>query len=1025
MALSQAEINKLLRDANAIKNDAKKILDDEVKRTGALTDEIKKSNSAYKEKVRLLREINEQIQNSRTISKEQISDLMQQEQSLKGLTGIQASFVDSERKRLEYSKNGLDMYPATEAKLSSIASLNQELLGLSAEDVISRAEIIRQIESQMGSMKNLGKDAKYLLDIEKNKFETAKNISALTEGEQEQLEKQISAYKSIKDAIGGVLDTASVLTKTVGGVVGSLIVGAGYITEALGKTTREMGGFVGGLTGATSQVTLLGTIFPNALESAKGLQSEFGGIEQLSFQTKLNTSLMATNMGISGEQAAQLTGNFARLNGGSIETAQNLAESTKQLAKANGLMPSAIMADVASSAKAFAEYGAQGGQNIGEAAVAAAKLGVNMGTLTNVTDNLLDFESSITKELELGAMLGRNINLNKARQLAYEGKIGASVKEALNQMGGIEAFNRMDIFQKRAAAAALGLSTDELQKMASNMDKLNDDGTMQLSTFDSMKESLTAFATGPLGSSLKGFGSMVIATGQMNMGLQSMGTSIGGMVRGLGRGLKHLIMYPIHLAKAAAIKIGGAMGIGAGVVGKYGAGSIAAKGKDAIADKGKDLVKDKMTDSIKVPDAPKGPAMGAKLKDLAGGLKAMGTPQVLFGALNLIPTALGFAAMTLGAIGLAAVALGGSAAGIGLRGLGRGLKAMGTPQVLFGALNLIPTAIGMVAMIAAIPGLIAISLFGVPAEIGLRGLGRGLKAMGTPQVLFGALNLIPTAIGMVAMIAAIPGLIAISLFGVPAGIGLRGLGRGLKAMGTPQVLFGALNLLPTALGFAAMTLGAIGLAAVALGGIAAGIGLSGLAVGLSVLGGAAPVGIIGVGLLAAFGVALIPLTYALSLLSPLLEAFGTIITSVFSGVGTIIDHVTTSIVTLMDNITLEKVASIGLLSLAFMGLAGSLYLLGLAGLFALPTLLGIAAASAGIAIVAELFGLGGENGGSEEASGLEEGSLSEYQTEMLAQMQNLIAATVAPKDFIIDGQKFGKYVTKNQRRDTTNNFQQG
>ena len=866
MALSQAEINKLLRDANAIKNDAKKILDDEVKRTGALTDEIKKSNSAYKEKVRLLREINEQIQNSRTISKEQISDLMQQEQSLKGLTGIQASFVDSERKRLEYSKNGLDMYPATEAKLSSIASLNQELLGLSAEDVISRAEIIRQIESQMGSMKNLGKDAKYLLDIEKNKFETAKNISALTEGEQEQLEKQISAYKSIKDAIGGVLDTASVLTKTVGGVVGSLIVGAGYITEALGKTTREMGGFVGGLTGATSQVTLLGTIFPNALESAKGLQSEFGGIEQLSFQTKLNTSLMATNMGISGEQAAQLTGNFARLNGGSIETAQNLAESTKQLAKANGLMPSAIMADVASSAKAFAEYGAQGGQNIGEAAVAAAKLGVNMGTLTNVTDNLLDFESSITKELELGAMLGRNINLNKARQLAYEGKIGASVKEALNQMGGIEAFNRMDIFQKRAAAAALGLSTDELQKMASNMDKLNDDGTMQLSTFDSMKESLTAFATGPLGSSLKGFGSMVIATGQMNMGLQSMGTSIGGMVRGLGRGLKHLIMYPIHLAKAAAIKIGGAMGIGAGVVGKYGAGSIAAKGKDAIADKGKDLVKDKMTDSIKVPDAPKGPAMGAKLKDLAGGLKAMGTPQVLFGALNLLPTALGFAAMTLGAIGLAAVAL---------------------------------------------------------------------------------------------------------------------------------------------------------------GGIAAGIGLSGLAVGLSVLGGAAPVGIIGVGLLAAFGVALIPLTYALSLLSPLLEAFGTIITSVFSGVGTIIDHVTTSIVTLMDNITLEKVASIGLLSLAFMGLAGSLYLLGLAGLFALPTLLGIAAASAGIAIVAELFGLGGENGGSEEASGLEEGSLSEYQTEMLAQMQNLIAATVAPKDFIIDGQKFGKYVTKNQRRDTTNNFQQG
>jgi len=849
MALSQAEINKLLRDANTIKNDAKKILDDEVKRTGALADEIKKSNSAYKEKVKLLREINQQIQSSRTISKEQISDLMQQEQSLKGLTGIQSSFVDSERKRLEYSRNGLDMYPTTEAKLSSIASLNQELLGLSAEDVISRAEIIRQIESQMGSMKNLGKDAQYLLDIEKDKFETAKNISALTEGEQQQLEKQISAYKSIKDTIGGVLDTASALSKTVGGVVGSLIVGAGHITEALGKTTREIGGFVGGLTGATSQVTLLGTIFPNALDSAKGLQSEFGGIEQLSFRTKLNTSLMATNMGISGQEAAQLTANFARLNGGSIETAQNLAESTKQLAKANGLMPSVIMADVASSTKAFAEYGAQGGQNIGEAAVAAAKLGVNMGTLTNVTDNLLDFESSITKELELGAMLGRNINLNKARQLAYEGKIGASVKEALNQMGGIEAFNRMDIFQKRQAAAALGLSTEELQKMASNMDKLNDDGTIQLSTFDSMKESLTAFATGPLGSTLKGFGSMVIATGQMNTGLKAMGTSIGGVVKSIWRGLKGLVMWPINLAKAAAIRVGGSMGIGR---------NVGAAKPPPLPDVGK------TTDTISKVKSPKA-GIGKSLKSLAGGLKAMGTPQVLFGALNLLPTALGFAAMTLGAIGLTAVALGGSAAGIGL---------------------------------------------------------------------------------------------------------------------------------------------------------------SGLAVGLSALGAAAPVGIVGVGLLAALGVALIPLTYGLSLLSPLLESFGTIITSVFSGVGTIIDHVTTSIVTLMDNITLEKVASIGLLSLAFMGLASSLYLLGSAGLFALPTLLGIAAASAGIAIVAELFGLGGQNGG-EEASGLEDGSLSDYQTQMLEQMKLLIAATSAPKDFIIDGQKFGKYVTKNQRRDTTNNFQVG
>ena len=910
MALSEAEINKLRREGNKIKSEALKILDDEVKRNGKLAEEVKKNNSAYKEKIKLLREVNQQIQEARNTNRDQIDTLMKQEQALKGLTGIQASFVDSERKRLKYSQKGLDMYPTTEAKLSSIASLNQDLLGLSAEDEISRAEIIRQIESQMASMKNLGKDASALLAIEKDKFETAKGISSLTEGEQEQLEAQLSAYRGIKKSIGGVLDTASALSKTLGGIVGSLIVGMGYVTEALGKTTREMGGFVGGLTGATTQVTILGTIFPQALDSAKGLSSEFGGLNDLSFKTQLNTNLMATNMGISGQEAAALTGNFARLNGGSIQTAQNLAESTKQLAKANGLMPSQVMADVAGSAQAFAEYGKQGGINIGEAAVAAGKLGVNMSTLTGVTDNLLDFESSITKELELGAMLGKNINLNKARQLAYDGQIGASVKEALNQMGGIEAFNRMDIFQKRQAAAALGLSTDQLLKMSSNMDKLNDDGTMQLSTFDSMTESLTAFATGPMGSTLKGLGSAVIATGQMNMGLKSFGTSIWGMVKGLGRGLKHLVMYPIHLAKAAAIKVGGMLGIGDGVVGSYGT-----KAADSLADKAKDSIADKAQDSISAPDVDK--STGDKLKSLAGGLKEMGNAKVLFGALNLIPTGLGF-----------------------------------------------------LAVLPGLPGMLGVGLLGEKAGTGLMNLGIGLGMMGNGTVTAGAGNLALAGLAFTLMTAGILGLGAVAVLGPFAGAGLTALAGGLVALGNPAVA-----------GFAA--------------------------IGVAILGG--------------LSLAMMGVGAALGLAAPFIEAIGSVITSVFQGIATVIPVATASIISLMDSITLEKVAGIALLSLAFMGLAYSLMFLGSAGLFALPTLLGIAAASAGIALVAELFGLGGDGGG-EETSGLEDGSLSEYQTEMLSQMKQLIAVTAAPKEFIMDGQKFGRYVTKQQRRDTTNNI---
>ena len=114
-----------------------------------------------------------------------------------------------------------------------------------------------------------------------------------------------------------------------------------------------------------------------------------------------------------------------------------------------------------------------------QAAIAAKKLGLEMSSLTNVTDGLLDIENSLTSELELGALLGKNINFEQARRLAYEGEIGSMLNQTIQQLGGIEEFNKMDIYQKREAAKAIRISVEELQKMTSNMDKLNADGSLQ------------------------------------------------------------------------------------------------------------------------------------------------------------------------------------------------------------------------------------------------------------------------------------------------------------------------------------------------------------------------------------------------------------------------------------------------------------------------------------------------------------------------------------------------------------------
>jgi hypothetical protein len=62
-----------------------------------------------------------------------------------------------------------------------------------------------------------------------------------------------------------------------------------------------------------------------------------------------------------------------------------------------------------------------------------------------------------------------------------------------------------------------------------------------------------------LGSTLKGFGSLVIATGQFNTGLGSLGTSIGGVVRGTGQVLKNLYNMTAGKLLGGLSKVGSTM----------------------------------------------------------------------------------------------------------------------------------------------------------------------------------------------------------------------------------------------------------------------------------------------------------------------------------------------------------------------------------------------------------------------------------------------------------------------------------
>ena len=660
--------------------------------------------------------------------------------------------------RYKASKEEAEVMRGVVESTSQLQGLQQKLAETGPEELevqqsirdsyqAKQQEIIDNIASQRAMGKLTDGQARALLaiiDSESKNLAIAEKYATVSKETKDIIQGQIDVYKGIGKTIRGILGTAKVLSSTVGGVLGAGFIGAGYAAEALGKTVREMGGYMGS---TTVSVTALGTIFPSAVESAKGLSREFGGLKDVSMQTQLNTNLMATNMGISGDEAASLTGNFARLNGGSAQLAEDMAESTKQLALQNGLVPSDVMKDVAGSSKAFAEFGKKGGKNIGEAAVAAGKLGVNMNALTNVTDRLLDFESSINDELELGAMLGKNLNLNNARSLAYNGQIGDAVKETLNQLGGIDAFNKMDVFQKRKAAQLLGLSVEEFQKMATNSDKLNSDGTMQLSTFESWSQSLSAFASGPLGSVLKGFGSSLIAVGQMGAGLNTLGINMGGIVKSSAQFLANIV-------KAGASKVMSMFGKGgpADSVSQFAGGSFS---------KGKEMLKNKLAGKTPAeapaPDSAPQVDNANKFGKIKSGDLIKGAAALLILAAALWVSAKAFQEFAtvkwedvgkglVGLVGLAAIAYilskveGDMIQGaIAIAILGAALIPFAFALSLLGNVNMdsvLAAGAGLVIFSAAIFGLGAIMMSGVGALLFGAGI-VALIAMGAAMIILG------------------------------------------------------------------------------------------------------------------------------------------------------------------------------------------------------------------------------------------------------------------------------------------------
>ena len=79
-----------------------------------------------------------------------------------------------------------------------------------------------------------------------------------------------------------------------------------------------------------------------------------------------------------------------------------------------------------------------------------------------IANSLLDFESSISAELEAELLLNKDINLEKARQAALNNDLATVAREISDQIGSSAEFSEMNRIQQEALAKSVGMNRDDL-----------------------------------------------------------------------------------------------------------------------------------------------------------------------------------------------------------------------------------------------------------------------------------------------------------------------------------------------------------------------------------------------------------------------------------------------------------------------------------------------------------------------------------------------------------------------------------
>ena len=204
----------------------------------------------------------------------------------------------------------------------------------------------------------------------------------------------------------------------------------------------------------------------DATEIAGEMLDTFGTLSSISDEAIVSIGKLQTKYGATSKDIIQLQKSLTDLFGITVDQSTVVVDNIGALAESQGVAAGKVIADMASNSSKFAEFATDGAMGMAQAAIEAAKVGANLGTVLGFAESLLDFETSLTAQFEAQVLTGKNLNLEKARQLALEGNMLGLTQELQKTVGSLGEIQSMNVIERQMIAKAIGISADDLLKVA-------------------------------------------------------------------------------------------------------------------------------------------------------------------------------------------------------------------------------------------------------------------------------------------------------------------------------------------------------------------------------------------------------------------------------------------------------------------------------------------------------------------------------------------------------------------------------